>query len=261
MKLQNISILFWVLILSVFTACEPIEDSDELMNNATLEEVELIATQSTEGGNLITLKMNTPGVTGHWDYNLGKAFTDEVQFVYPIPGTATFTFNGTLGSEFFTKTIDVQIDVLDNPLDQDWYDLVSTNTSTGKQWVFDGTPGNGQFWYMSVPDDPNSWNGLWWNAGDCCLGDPNAIMQFDLNGGANYTYYSDSGANPVLGSFNLDVTNQTLSFVDAPIAGDGDRGSPNDTYHIISLTETEMILYIPRTIAGDSGWTWVFKAL
>src|SRR5690606_37777322 len=103
-------------------ACEPEVDEMHLEKNTNVEGVELVATQSTTSGlkgNRITLEMATPGITGHWNYNLGKALTDRTTFVYPIPGTSTFTYVGTLGGEFFTKTVEVQIDTLDHRLDQD----------------------------------------------------------------------------------------------------------------------------------------------
>lgn len=260
MKINKIINLVIVFAMLVFSACEPIVDTDELSNNTTVDDVELIATQSSPGGNGITLKMATPGVTGYWDYNIGRAYSDEASFIYPIPGINTFTFTGTLGAEFFTKTIEVQVDVLDQPLDQDWYDLVSTDTSGGKTWVWDGTPGNGLFWYMSPPDAPDSWAAVWWNAADCCMPHGLGKLSFDLNGGANYTYYSDATTVDQAGSFSLDVANQTLSFSDTPvIGGDGGRLSPTDSYQIISLTEDELILYVPRTTAGDSGWTYIFR--
>lgn len=255
MQINRIINFLLVLTLTLIGACSPIVESDELVNVTDIEGVELRATQSTAGGNLITLELITPGITGHWDYNLGKAFTDKVQFVYPIPGSATFTFNGTLGAEFFSKSVDVQIDVLDNPLDDDWYSLVSQDTSGGKTWVFsDNAP-----WYMANPGD---YSGLWWDAWTCCLADPNGQMKFDLNGGANYSYMSDAGATPETGTFNLDVTNQTLTVSGAPILGgqDGSRLPADGVFQIISLTETEMILFTPETVAGDSGWTWQFKA-
>ena len=259
-KIKSICMVSLVLILS---ACEPIVDEQYLKNSTDIEGVELIAVQSTTGGNKITIEMKTPGVTGYWDYNLGRAFTNKTTFVYPIPGTATFTFTGTLGAEFFTKTIDVQIDQLDNSLDQDWYDLVSANTASGKTWVFDGgpTPDGKKWWYMSPPNDPSSYATAWWNAaGDCCPPvDAAGTMSFDLNGAANFTYLAEPGATPKVGSFVLDVANQTIQVNNANILGaEEPRGNPNGLYKIISLTETEMILYVP-TNGGGSGWTWVFK--
>lgn len=249
-------------ILLVAIGCSPIEDRDYLENSIDVTGVELVASQSTPGGNKITLRMVTPGVTGYWDYNLGNAYSDRVEFIYPIPGTATFTFVGTLGAEFFSKTIDVQVDQLDNALDQDWYDLVSEQTEVGKTWVFDGgpAPDGGLWWYMSPPDDPSAWGSAWWNAaGDCCP-PPDAAgkMTFDLDGGANFGYYSAPDATPQMGSFVLDVANRTLKINNGNILG-GQKGNANRIYTIISLTEDELILYVPLNPEDGTGWTWVFR--
>ncbi len=263
MKRKNklFSLLIGLMILMV--SCESIVDEQSLENTTTVEEVELVATQNEANGNLIELSMNTPGVTGYWDYNLGKALTNRVEFVYPVPGTSTFTFVGTLGAEFFEKTIDVQVDVLDVALDQDWYDLVSENTAEGKTWVFAGEGGDeGLWWFMSPPDNPDSYMSSWWNAGGTCCPpeDAGGRMVFDLDGAANYTYYAGPDAEPVPGSFVLDVENQTLSVSGTDILGaPDDRKSPTGVYQIMSLTEEELILYVPNNV-GETGWTWVFRS-
>lgn len=258
MKIHKILNLIIVSMLLFTVSCDPIVDSEDLTNTTNVDGVELVALQSTPGGNGITLQMKTPGVTGWWDFNIGRSYSDEAKFNYPIPGTQTFTFTGTLGAEFFTKTIDVQIDVLDQPLNQDWYDLVSNDTSAGKTWVFeDETP-----WYMApINGAPDSYSTIWWDAWSCCLADANGKMKFDLDGGANYTYYDNAGV-PQEGSFALDIPNQVLDFVGAPVLGgqDGLRLPGDGVYHIISLTEDELILWTPLTVAGDSGWCWQFKA-
>lgn len=262
MKFNKIINLVIVSFLLVFSACESIVDEEYLKNTTDVAGVELIATQSTPGGNEITLDLVTPGINGYWDYNLGKALTDKITFIYPIPGTATFTFTGTLGGEFFSKTIDVQIDQLDHALDQDWYDLVSEDTATGKTWVYNGTPGNGNFWFMSAPGGTENAYTLWWNAGDCCSPDPNGKMHFDLNGAANYTYYSDASAVGASGSFVLDVTNQKLQINDQPLLGGnrtGGAGNSDGIYQIVSLTEDELVLYVSSSEVYGTGWTWVFK--
>ncbi len=266
MKINKIVSLLIVSLVLVFSACDTVVDEEYLENTTDVAGVELVATQSTTGGNEITLDMVTPGITGYWDYNLGKALTNRVTFIYPIPGTATFTFTGTLGAEFFSKTIDVQVDQLDHALDQDWYDLVSEDTAGGKTWVFDGGPNpDGKlWWFMSAPGGPDQAWSLWWNAGgDCCPpGDAAGKMHFDLNGGANYTYFADAGGAGVLGSFVLDIANQMLYVSGTNVLGGDNSGeggyNPSGAYSIISLTEDELVLYIPDAI-WDSGWTWVFK--
>lgn len=261
MKINKIVSLLIVSIVLFFSACEPEVDQQELQNTTNVEGVELVATQSTTGGNEITLEMVTPGITGYWDYNLGKALTNKTTIVYPIPGTSSFTYVGTLGSEFFTKTIDVQVDQLDHALDQDWYDLVGDDTAAGKTWVFDGTPGDGELWYFMSP--PGSKDGAWtawWNAaGTCCPpSDASGKMKFDLNGAANFTYYADPNAEGQQGSFVLDVENQKLIIQNSNILGAETYGNPDGEYEIVSLTEDQLVLYVPNN-SGGTGWTWVFK--
>lgn len=259
---KNFSLLLGIFIL-LFTACEPILDEKELENNTDIDGVELVVGQNDNGGNLLVLEMKTPGVTGYWDYNLGTALTNKVEIVYPIPGTSTFTFVGTLGAEFFEKTIDVQIDVLDTPLEQEWYDLVGDDTAAGKTWVFDTdntAPDNGNFWwYMSPPGDKSNWETAWWNAGGTCCppGDANGSMTFNLDGAANYIY-DDGNGNVSTASFVLDTSNDKLTFLGETILGyDAARVSPDGSYEIVSLTSDKMILYTP-TNDGGTGWTWIF---
>lgn len=262
MKIKNKIALFIVALAIIFSACEPIVEREVLENSTTVEGVELVATQNESNGNLIELSMNTPGVTGYWDYNLGQALTNKVEIVYPIPGTSTFTFVGTLGAEFFEKTIDVQVDVLDTPLEQDWYDLVSENTSSGKTWEFAGEGGDGGLWYFMSPiNSPESYMSVWWNAGgngDEVPADANGKMSFDLDGAANFTYYSGPDASPVTGSFVLDVENQMLQVNGANILGsEGGGANPSGSYQIMELTEDRLVLYIPEA-PYTSGWTWIF---
>lgn len=259
----NKNIYLLIVSLFVLTSCEPIVDELELQNNTTVENVELIALQTTNGGNEITLDMNTPGVTGHWDYMIGKGLTDRVTVVFPVTGTFDFKFVGSLGAEFFEKTTQVEITNLDTPVAPEWSALLGDDAVAGKTWVFDGVGGdNGLWWFMSAPD---AWDGLWWNAGgECCPPvDVNGKMHFDLNGAANFTYFADAtNGETELGSFVLDTNNMTLNVYDTNVLGSSnpDEGgyNPSGMYQLISLTEDEMVLFIPNAI-WDSGWTWVFR--
>jgi len=261
MNINKIKNLCFVFLALTFAACEPTIDEQYLSNTTDVDGVELVAIQSTAGGNKITLEMVTPGVTGYWDYNLGTALTNKITFIYPIPGTSTFTFTGTLGAEFFEKTIDVQVDQLDNELDQDWYDLVSEDTVAGKTWVFDrADDGSGLWWFMSAPNNPDGAWGVWWNAGGTCCppSDANGKMHFDLNGAANYTHFEDAAGEGQEGGFVLDVTNQQLIVSGAPMLGYA-AGNADGVYEIVSLDEDQMVLYLNNNEANGTGWTFVFR--
>src|SRR5690606_36036078 len=104
------------------SACDPIEDREILENTYTADNIELEVIQTADGkGNGLTLKMNTPGVIGYWDYLIDRKYTDVVNdVIFSIPGTHTFTYNVTTplitggnpgNREFVSKTIEVNVEV------------------------------------------------------------------------------------------------------------------------------------------------------
>jgi len=256
--------------LVMMAACEPIEDRDTLKNSYDPDDIELIATQTAGGtGNGITLKMNTPGVTGYWDYKLNKGLTDEVSFISPFMGNVTFTYtigapyipNGNLNeSEIITKEITVDVQVADQPVPQAYKDLVGEDLQT-KTWVFDGVAGDNElWWFMSDPADP--W-GKWWNAGgECCPPtDATGKMVFDLAGAANYTYYSNPADPGVTGgsfAFSSDYKKLTINGPANLLGVNGCGAHSNGRlYNIVELTADRLVLAVPNASCG-SGWTWVF---
>ncbi|MCU4173910.1 hypothetical protein [Carboxylicivirga sp. N1Y90] len=270
MNKKNIFSLLLGAMVLLFAACEPIEDRKELSNSFNPDNIELEVVQSTPGGNGLSIRMKTSGVTGYWDYNIDQKFTDRVEVNYPIPGKSTFTYhvstaympNGNPSdTEYISKSIDVQIDVLDQPLPQAYYDLVGDDLS-GKSWVFHkANPwegGGGPVWWAM--SDPGNYEAIWWNAGATCCppGDANGKMHFDLNGAANYTYYTSMDGDGALGSFSFNADYSALTFKTQPILGyDADRVNPDSKYKIIKLTKDEMVLFTD-TNGGGTGWVWVF---
>jgi hypothetical protein len=269
--MKNIALLVILGTMVLTNACDPIEDREVLKNSFEPDDIQLEVIQTADGnGNGLTLKMNTPGVIGWWDYLTDKEYTNECYVVFPIPGTYTFTY--TVSTPYFkggdprnreviTKTIDVTISVLDQPLPQAYYDLVGEDLQE-KTWVFDGGPGadGRQWWFMSDPGNP--W-GIWWNAaGDCCPPEDAAgKMVFDLKGGANYTYYGSAGGSAETGNtfkFNDDFTKLYISgprnlLGALPGSGGGNSGE----YNIVELTADKLVLHVPNA-AWSTGWTWVF---
>ncbi|MFZ2287420.1 MAG: hypothetical protein WAV93_10595 [Bacteroidales bacterium] len=262
---KTISLIFGALMV-FFAACEPIENRDVLTNSFDPDDIQLEVVQSTTGGNELSIRMKTPGIVGYWDYVIDKKFSDRVDVIFPIPGTSTFTFyvttpymdnNQVDAVSYISKSVDVTITQLDHELPEAYYKLVGANLE-GKTWVFDGVGGdNGLWWYMT---DPGNWGGLWWNAGGTCCPPPDAsgMMKFDLNGGANYTYYASPTATPVTGSswaFNADFTKLTIKG-DANILGftEGD----GKVFEIKEFTSDRLTLFVSASGHG-TGWVWVFK--
>jgi hypothetical protein len=269
--IKNITTLIAAGAMLFMGACDPIEDRDELRNSYNPDQIQLEITQTAGGkGNGLTLKMKTPGVIGYWDYLIDQKYTDQIYVVYPIPGKHTFTYtvatpymidNDPANRQVIVKSIEVDVDVLDQPLPQAYYDLIGQELQE-KTWVFDGGPeaDGRQWWFMSDPGNP--W-GIWWNAaGDCCPpADAAGKMVFDLKGGANYTYYGSAGGAPVTGGtfkFNSNFTKLYISGPENLLGAKPDSGGGNSgEYNIVELTANKLVLHVPNA-AWATGWTWVF---
>lgn len=249
-------------LMLVTTACDPIVDEQHLSNSTSVENVELKATNTTPGGNEIKLEMLTPGVTGYWDYIMDVALTDTHTFVMPVTGTFNFTYRGTVGAEFFEKSVPVTITTLDHEAPPEWGALLGPDAVAGKTWVFDGVGGDGgKWWFMSPPDDVNSALTAWWNAGgECCPPvDVAGKMHFDLDGARNYKYYATAAGEALPGTYKLDLANKKLIIFDSKILG-AEAGNNDQTYDIVSLTADKMVLYTPRSLKDKgTGWTFVYK--
>ncbi len=269
MKLNNRLLITMTVAAMTFSACDPIEDRDVLKNSYNPDDIQLEVVQTADGkGNGLTLKMKTPGVIGYWDYLIDQKYTDEAYVVYPIPGTHTFNYivsipylkdGNPANREVVSKSIDVTIEVLDQPLPQAYYDLIGQELE-GKAWVFDGTGADGGlWWFMSDPGNPEA---VWWNAGgDCCPPDDvNGRMVFELSDGAKYTYYTDDGSDGEVGSFRFNA-NYTKLYIGGGknILGATFQGSGNNDgeYTIVELSADRLVLHTDKNDAG-TGWTWVF---
>lgn len=269
MKLNKILGLFAASFL-IFTACEPIEDRDILSNGFEIEDVKLEVVQATEGGNKLSIQMQTSGVTGYWDYILDSKYTDRVEVVFPFTGEHEFTYhvttpymtNGTPDeTEYLSKTVTVKVDKLDEPLPEAYYKVVGEDL-LGKTWVFDKEyiwPTGQTIWWAMV--NGTNWEEVWWDANACCPpADADGKMVFDLAGAQNYTYYTSTDDSGTLGSFAFNGDFTTITFNEQPILGfDEARVNPDSVYEIKELTNDTMILFT-ATNAGGTGWVWVFKA-
>jgi len=270
MKIYKALSLIVGMLALLLAACEPIEDRQVLTNSFNPDDIELKVVQSTPGGNELSIQMNTPGVAGYWDFVIDRKYSDRVDVIYPIPGTSTFTFHvttpyledGNINHLDFniSKSIDVTITQLDHELPPAYYKLVGDNLE-GKTWVFDGVDEAGKLWWYMVAG--YNWQEFWWNAGqDAPPSDRYGRMVFDLDGGANYTYYSGPDADPVTGStwaFNSDFTKLTIKGP-AQLLGayPGSGGGNAGVYQIKEFTADHLLLFVPDA-EWATGWIWIFK--
>nr|WP_321451543.1 hypothetical protein [uncultured Carboxylicivirga sp.] len=278
MKLKNIYSFFLMVLVLMVSSCDPIEDRDILSNSFNPDNIDLQVVQATNGGNKLSIQMNTPGVMGYWDYVIDKRYTDRVEVVFPFTGNHTFTYHVTTpymsdgtpeSKEYVEKSVSVEITQLDEALPQAYYYLIGEQLA-GRTWVFDGGPEpDGRLWYfMSENDKPENHMSPWWNAaGDCCP-PPDAAgrMVFDLEGGANYTYYAGPDAEPVHGGFAFNTDYTAITLTGANILGhfaqDGNQNGKDDgKYSIMLLSNDKLVIYNPKSAGYGTGWTWVFKPL
>ncbi len=232
--------------------------------------------QSANGqGNGFTIKMTTPGVYGYWDYGVGTKQTDEVSFIYPIPGEATFTYHilntyspdgGATVERGFSQSITVTINELDNELDPEYYALTGADLG-GKVWKLNGAVGDGGlWWFMSPNDNISTALNPWWNAGGDGVGlgntDLAGTLEFNLDGGANMVKTADDGT-VTNGAFALNTGLMKLSTSGTTVLGAvADAPNPITSFDIVELTEDRLVLYVQNLQtwgrADACGWTWVF---
>ncbi|MGM0376625.1 MAG: PKD domain-containing protein [Bacteroidota bacterium] len=255
-----VSLLLW--------SCEPQELDDRELGPLPQEQELDFSVNETDNPNVIELEdeSSRPGVA-LWEFGNGNSAKGQsVKAEYPVKGSydVEMTLLTDGGHTQITKTIEIE---------QDDFSLLSpmlealVRDSEGKSWEFAGTPGDGGlWWFMAEPDNPDGHMSFWWNAGGDGAVPPSDVdgrMHFDIIGGNNYTYYSGPNAEPQEGSFILNTDKSILTLNDAPVlghtSGEGvQTGSEDGEYQIMSLTEDELVLYVPFN-EYETGWTWVFR--
>lgn len=259
-----------VILLLIFVyACSPIEDRDKLSNSFSPDNIALEVIQSTPGSNKVTLKMNSMGVAGYWDYILDQQFTNEIKdIIFPFTGKHTLTYHvttpyissgGIANPEYIKKTIQVNITQLDTPLPDAYYALVGEELG-GKTWVFDGESGDDRVWWAMA--DPENYNAIWWNAGGTGTvpSDVNGHMSFDVTGNLNFIAYASPDGSPQKGtySFNKDFTKLYIKGDTNILGSSHDNSGNNKEFQIIKLTNEQLGLFVPNA-SGGTGWVWYFK--
>lgn len=262
MRTNKIVGLFIGACIFAFSACEPIEDRDDIFSNFN-PDFELVAEGSSPGSNKFTLKVE-PAVPGYWDYNLDTIISNEIELVFPYSGEHTFTFH-SFGAHMpnndpsdvvanVSKSITYTVTEMDEPINDEFHYLVGDNLE-GKTWVFDRTDPD-RWWYMTDED----WEVFWWQPET--VSDVDGRMVFDLDGGPNFTYYSGPDADPMPGRFvflenftkiRIEGETQILGVEGGAVNNDGSK-----EYQIMEFTADRLVLF-QNNMAWSPGWVWVFK--
>ncbi len=259
------------------TSCEPQENRYELTNsfdyNDTLD-LSFENPTGVSGSNYITVKMNTPGVYGYWNYGVGTKASDEATFTYPGTGEVTCTFyvynsyiheDGTV-QYGYSQDIVIPVTTLDVDLDVQYEYLVGADLDS-KTWEFacggSGTYGVDLFYFMSPSGDAGSYMSCWWDAGNTggCINpaDADGSLTFDLNGGANMTYRQYDGGPETQGSFAFNADYSKFTTSGAYILGcqPNAQVDPLAEFTVCELSDESFALYASST-DGGTGWTWLF---
>ena len=212
------------------------------------------------------------GFIYHWDMGNNQKIApgkQEVTSYYPFAGTyeVECAIYGAGAAKVIVKTT-FTVDQTDPAVSTKpvWKEL--TGSGAGKTWVYNTDPATGtpdycfQTYYdlVTYPENwkpENSW-------GQCVRFTPdlNGEMEFDLNGGINYTYHHEAGDEGVKGTFILDADMMTLTVVNPYIldyAIDCTVPSVTSTglYDIKLLTDDEMVLW--QNQGDGTGWSWSFR--
>lgn len=205
-----------------------------------------------------------------WDFDNGDSKMGKEATPYlPFEKTYHITcFISGAGGETVIATTDYVVPSTDPNIAHlpVWKEL--TGEGAGRTWVYntDPTTGSPSYCYQTTDDletYPDGWT-VGWGWGQCVQITPdiNGSMEFDLNGGLNYVYHHIDGDSGVQGTFQLNTQDMTITITSPYILDhDIDCTTPTVTaqgiYHIMLLTDTEMVLW--QNQENGTGWSWSFK--
>ena len=181
--------------LLALSACSEDNYDYVLDEVVTPDQIDIEVFTDQPGSNMVILKNNTPGVIPSWHTSMGDSKRQCDTIIAPCLGEFTVEFTGWAGGgPTETVTRSVKIEKMTYPTDE-WYSIFAGTSVEGKKWVWDPNPGRGSWGpygsggYGYSPDVPN------W--GCYAIGEhivySDEYLVFDLNGGANVTYYKHDG--------------------------------------------------------------------
>lgn len=289
-KIKYIQKLFSLaaLMLVMFACAPEMDDSVDIGQAPTEDQLDFTATPSAAKPNIIEIK-NTSKIPGiiNWDFgNNQKGKGESATVEYPFKGTYTvvMTVYSKGGSTSKSKTITIANDDM-SMLNTPMYTALTGGASNlaGKTWVFDQYH-EGHFGVGPVAGSTPEWwscpaegktksclysqeftftqvgiKMVWKNNGSvytnengrqalATLGYPNSVVPGD--GDFDVTY-----APKAAYTFTLKESEKTITLSDGAFFG---HYAGTSTYQIISLTEDEMYLRCASTVETGNAWYYRF---
>lgn len=278
--MKNKIITLLALSALLFTACDPIEDRDDMGRLLTESELAFDLIQEPAGSNTIIFENKTPAVIPYFDWGAGFSNKARTEAYIPFAGDYKVTFTAYTGGGAVSVTRDFTVAQNDPVYFEDpAWDLI-TGDGAGKTWEFasDITTFNGYIWgngaYKGMPPGPSWWGRSAADAADDKI-DLNAELYFDLEGAANIRSVSNGATTT--GTFDIKLGEKVLSD-DGQVWSIGSLELAGTTiphgisinegsklvykFDICTLNEDELILAYNTGNDGGSGsetWFWRFK--
>jgi hypothetical protein len=275
--MKNIA-LYAIAASLIWTACNPIEEREELKGSITADQLKISAVPEIRDGvnsNYVILNSDGNPCLSSWDYGSGTLIGTggRVQLLLTGDNEIVYTGLNPDGSKI-TKTLVVHVDRTYD-VAPEWAIFCGSGE---KVWKWDDRAsavwGNGGYLSDVAPG--------WWTVPADGMEEQTpgegagASMTFSLKG-ASLTKHKSDGSKET-GTFAFDMSKTTLN-----AGGDGLWGigklnttrvtvlsgkqpnggnAPVYSYDILKLTDNELVLGFPEPGAGAWGtaWYWLFKA-
>ncbi len=236
-------IIYYLLGLSlIITACETIEDSQDLGEILTEDQLDIEIIQQPAGSNTVVLKNNTTGIIPYWDWGTGWSNKIYAEVYLPFAGNYTVEFTAFCEGGSVTTSREFTVDNNDNAFfdtDPAWKML--TGGGPGKTWVWATDHPTGLVFGNGMPDCVTP---QWWMVKPSDEGFADYMGQevyMDLNSAANFELRKADGS-VVKGVFK--VVDQYAGFSAIKVLGGPAFSWPTSgQYHFTLMTEDELSVH------------------
>lgn len=262
-----------MLLIVLFTACEPVENRLPMGNAITADQLDISVTPIMIDGkksNKVVMENHSP-VLSSWNYGVGvsQKMVDTVLLVITGDNDIIFTGLNPDGTTI-NKTLTVNVEELSFPVPEEWGFLCGDGE---KEWVWaeEAPFGNGGYLANYKPE--------WWVLDQDGIEEqaegegPNSSMIFAINGASLTKNRNDGTSETGTFSFNMNKKKTTsggelwakgeMKTVGTTVlcGVSPDEGKiPVDTYDILVLTGDRLVLaYAPAgTGEWEAAYFWVF---